>query len=82
MKRSLLCLLIGAATLGLTAQENDTKEIIKKGWHFGPLHVVGWDSDLGFQYGACVDIFNYGDGTNYPSYNYKVNLEPSTYTGV
>ena len=81
MKRSLLCLLIGAATLGLTAQENDSKEIIKKGWNFGPLPVVGWDSDLGFQYGACVDIFNYGDGTNYPSYNYKVNLEASTYTG-
>ena len=81
MKRSLLCLLIGAATLGLTAQENDSKEIIKKGWNFGPLPVVGWDSDLGFRYGACVDIFNYGDGTNYPSYNYKVNLEASTYTG-
>ena len=81
MKRSLLCLLIGAATLGLTAQENDSNEIIKKGWNFGPLPVVGWDSDLGFQYGACVDIFNYGDGTNYPSYNYKVNLEASTYTG-
>ena len=81
MKRSLLCLLIGAATLGLSAQENNSKEIIKQGWNFGPLPVVGWDSDLGFQYGACVDIFNYGDGTNYPSYNYKVNLEASTYTG-
>ena len=81
MKRSLLCLLIGAATLGLSAQENAKNEIIKQGWNFGPLPVVGWDSDLGFQYGACVDIFNYGDGTNYPSYNYKVNLEASTYTG-
>ena len=81
MKRSLLCLLIGAATLGLSAQENARNEIIKQGWNFGPLPVVGWDSDLGFQYGACVDIFNYGDGTNYPSYNYKVNLEASTYTG-
>ena len=81
MKRILSILLIGAATLGLTAQENDSNEIIKKGWNFGPLPVVGWDSDLGFQYGACVDIFNYGDGTNYPSYNYKVNLEASTYTG-
>ncbi len=81
MKRILSILLIGAATLGLAAQDNNSKEIIKKGWNFGPLPVVGWDSDLGFQYGACVDIFNYGDGTNYPSYNYKVNLEASTYTG-
>jgi len=76
----MLMLLLCATTLGLIAQDN-SKEIIKKGWNFGPLPVVGWDSDLGFQYGACVDIFNYGDGTNYPSYNYKVNLEASTYTG-
>ncbi|MBO7268082.1 MAG: BamA/TamA family outer membrane protein [Bacteroidaceae bacterium] len=81
MRRFLFTLLLGAATLGLSAQEDKSKEIIKQGWNFGPLPVVGWDSDLGFQYGACVDIFNYGDGTNYPSYNYKVNLEASTYTG-
>jgi len=55
-------------------------EIIKTGWNFGPLPVVGFDSDLGFQYGLCCDIFNYGDGTNYPQYNYKINVEASTYT--
>ena len=81
MKRILFGLLMCAATLGLSAQESTKSEIIKQGWNFGPLPVVGWDSDLGFQYGVCVDIFNYGDGTNYPSYNYKVNLEASTYTG-
>ena len=81
MKRKLTCLLLCALTLGVTAQEREKEEIIKKGWNFGPLPVVGWDSDLGFQYGACVDIFNYGDGSNYPSYDYKVNLEASTYTG-
>ena len=80
MKRIFTCLLLSAATLGLFAQENN-KEIIKKGWNFGPLPVVGWDSDLGFQYGACVDIFNFGDGSGYPSYNYKMNVEASTYTG-
>ena len=81
MKRILFSLLLGAATLGLAAQENVKNEIVKQGWNFGPLPVVGWDSDLGFQYGACVDIFNFGDGSNYPSYNYKMNLEASTYTG-
>ena len=55
-------------------------EIIKTGWNFGPLPVVGFDSDLGFQYGLCCDIFNYGDGTNYPQYDYKINVEASTYT--
>ena len=68
----------------LRAQDNSRsisdKEIIKKGWNFGPLPVVGFDSDLGFQYGLCCDIFNYGDGTRYPSYDYKINLEASTYT--
>ena len=68
----------------LAAQEStrsiSEKEIIKKGWNFGPLPVVGFDSDLGFQYGLCCDIFNYGDGTRYPSYDYKINIEASTYT--
>lgn len=81
MKRTLLSLLICAATIGIAAQETDSKEITKKGWNFGPLPVVGWDSDLGFQYGVCVDIFNFGDGSNYPSYDYKMNLEASTFTG-
>ena len=61
----------------LSAQKN---EIIKTGWNFGPLPVVGYDSDLGFQYGLCCDIFNFGDGSNYPQYNYKRNVEASTYT--
>ena len=80
MKRILSSLLLCVATCGLFAQESK-EEIVKTGWNFGPLPVVGWDSDLGFQYGACVDIFNFGDGSNYPSYNYKMNLEASTYTG-
>ena len=32
-------------------------DIIKKGWNFGPLPVVSYDADLGFQYGATCDIF-------------------------
>ncbi len=59
---------------------NEKGEIIKKGWNFGPLPVVGYDADLGFQYGVCCDIFNYGDGSRYPKYNYKFNVEASRYT--
>lgn len=59
---------------------NEKGELIKKGWNFGPLPVVGFNSDLGFQYGACVDIFNYGDGSRYPKFDYKMNLEVSAYT--
>lgn len=59
---------------------NEKGELIKKGWNIGPLPVVGFNSDLGFQYGACVDIFNYGDGSRYPKFDYKMNLEVSAYT--
>lgn len=59
---------------------NENGELIKKGWNIGPLPVVGYNSDLGFQYGACVDIFNYGDGSRYPKFDYKMNLEVSAYT--
>ena len=59
---------------------NEKGEIIKQGWNFGPLPVVGYDADLGFQYGLCCDIFNFGDGSRYPRYNYKFNVEASRYT--
>ena len=84
MKRLFLILAL-LVPLILVAQKNDKVynekgEIIKRGWNFGPLPVVGYNSDLGFQYGACIDIFNYGDGSKYPEYNFKINLEVSAYT--
>lgn len=69
-----------AAAIAFPFQAKDKDEIIKTGWNFGPLPVVGFDSDLGFQYGLCCDIFNYGDGHNYPKYDFKINVEASTYT--
>ena len=77
MKKLCLILISLSMSVSLMAQKD---EIIKTGWNFGPLPVVGFDSDLGFQYGLCCDIFNYGDGTNYPQYDYKINVEASTYT--
>lgn len=85
MNRLSVTLFLLLLTLGLPAQNkekpvNEKGEIIKKGWNFGPLPVLGYNSDLGFQYGVCVDIFHYGDGSNYPGYNFKMNFEVSTYT--
>ena len=77
MKKYLLVLIALILASGSYAQK---KEIVKKGWNIGPLPVLGFDSDLGFQYGACVDFFNFGDGSNYPRYNYKFNVEVSRYT--
>ena len=85
MKKFFITLCVILLAVSLTAQDNgktlnEKGEIIKKGWNFGPLPVVGFNSDLGFQYGACVDIFNYGDGSKYPGYDFKINFEVSTYT--
>ena len=82
MKRTLLLMLALLLAVGSFAQDkpkkakkektyNEKGEIIKKGWNFGPLPVVGYDADLGFQYGVTCDIFNFGDGSRYPRYNYK-----------
>jgi hypothetical protein len=52
----------------------------KKGFGFGALPAISYDSDLGFQYGALVNFYNYGDGTRFPKYNHSLYLELSTYT--
>ena len=80
MKKHLLFAFALLLSVSAFSQEQEKKEIIKTGWNFGPLPVLGFDSDLGFQYGACVDIFNFGDGTRYPRYFYKFNVEVSRYT--
>ena len=38
---------------------NEKGEIIKTGLNFGPLPVVAFDADRGFQYGALLNIYNF-----------------------
>lgn len=52
----------------------------KKGFGFGALPAISYDSDLGFQYGAIVNLYHYGDGSRYPRYNHSLYLEYSRYT--
>jgi len=62
-------------------QAKKNKEIIpKKGWTFGILPAISFDSDLGFQYGALANLFYYGDGTTYPDYMHSLYLEWSQTT--
>lgn len=56
------------------------EEVSKSGWNFGALPTVTFDSDLGFQYGALVDLYNYGDGERYPRYDHHFYFEVSRYT--
>ena len=62
-------------------QYNENGEIIKTGLNFGPLPVVAFDADRGFQYGALLNIYNFGDGKNYPNPNSTWYIEASAYTG-
>ena len=56
------------------------KEIVKKGFNYGPLPAIAFDADKGFQLGALLNIFDFGDGSNYPNPRQKVYLEASFFT--
>ncbi|MCK4663454.1 MAG: BamA/TamA family outer membrane protein [Bacteroidales bacterium] len=55
-------------------------EKIKKGWTFGALPAISYDSDIGFRYGGLVNFYNYGDGSTYPKYLHSLYLEISRTT--
>ncbi len=56
------------------------KEKIKKGWSFGAVPAIAFDSDIGFKYGAVVNFYDYGDGTIYPNYRHSLYFEWSNTT--
>ncbi|MBR5198957.1 MAG: hypothetical protein IKW20_03915, partial [Bacteroidales bacterium] len=60
---------------------NENGEIIKTGINLGPLPVVAFDADRGFQYGALLNIYNFGDGSTYPNPKSWWYIEASAYTG-
>lgn len=77
MKRFLTGILLAAISLSAAAQK---QEIVKTGLNFGPLPAIGYSSDLGWHYGALTDIYWYGDGSKYPDYIWKANVEASWYS--
>ena len=84
---TLLSLSLLFATANAQENKNDTdtlkttkKEIIKTGYNLGPLPVVAFDADKGFQAGALLNIFDFGDGSMYPNTRQKLYLEASFFT--
>ncbi len=57
-----------------------SKEKVKTGLNFGALPAVAFDSDIGFQYGLLVNLFQYGDGSVYPDYRWSLYAEWSRTT--
>ncbi len=78
MKRSLLILILSLTAL--MAQAASEGENVKSGWNFGPLPAVGYNSDMGFQYGALCEFYYFGDGSTFPEYLHKYYVEASAYT--
>jgi hypothetical protein len=67
------------------AQNTDSLKIkhtkkVKTGYNFGVLPTISYNSDLGFQYGAAIELYNYGDGAIYPNYYERYKLEYSRFT--
>jgi len=83
-KLSVLIAFMLSFTMAVNAQEDSTKtekkEKIKKGFSFGGVPVVAYDTDIGFKYGALVNLYDYGDGSRYPEYDHSLYLEWSRTT--
>jgi hypothetical protein len=75
----LVFMFLSHAVLIVTGQEEE-KVRMKKGWTFGVLPVFGYDSNTGFKYGGVLKLYDYGDGSKYPTFNQNLNLEISRTT--
>jgi outer membrane protein assembly factor BamA len=76
---AMLCAFGSSAQNDTTYQKKEKEEKIKKGWNFGGLPVISYDSDLGLQLGALVNMYHYGDGSRYPKYDHSIYVEGSWY---
>lgn len=75
-KKLILILILGILpSFLLMAQTTEKKEKTKKGFSFGAVPAIAYDSDLGFRYGALANFYDYGDGTIYPFYKHSLYVE-------
>jgi len=65
-------------TLGQTSTYSQDKG--KEGWSIAPCPLFSYNSDLGIQMGAMSQFYFYGDGSSYPDYLHKIEVEGSHYT--
>jgi outer membrane protein assembly factor BamA len=79
MKHALLILALMAVPAMMIAQQDTTHaakaDKVKTGWNFGALPAIAFDTDIGFKYGALVNLFYYGDGKQYPKYLHSLYFE-------
>lgn len=78
-KRLILILILAIVPsfllIAQTADKTEKKDKTKKGFSFGAVPAIAFDSDLGFRYGALANFYDYGDGTIYPYYKHSLYVE-------
>ncbi len=77
---TLFCTALFAQTTDESLPSEEKKELIKTGYNFGPLPAVAFDADKGFQLGALLNIYDFGDGSTYPNPRQQWYFEASFFT--
>ena len=83
LKKNILLIFMLLSMVSLLQAQEEEKSAakrIKTGWTFGALPAISYNTDLGFQYGALVNFYYYGDGKTYPKYLHSLYAEVSRYT--
>jgi len=78
-----VCIFSIGIVLSVNGQENKQKADsikVKTGWNFGAIPAISFDTDQGFQYGAAVNFYNFGDGNTFPKYKHSLYFEISRFT--
>ena len=73
----LVCASLQAKNPKRKTQTDSLGKPIKTGWNFGAIPGITYDADKGFTYGLTADIYDYGDGKNYPNYRHCIYAEGS-----
>ena len=78
---SILCFIFSLSfSQDADSTKNKKEEKIKTGFSLGGVPVVAYDADIGFKYGALVNLYWFGDGSRYPKYDHSVYIEWSRTT--
>lgn len=71
------CNVMTASSPGDSIDSIQRPKNYKKGWKPFPFPILGYNTDIGFQYGLALDLPYYGDGSIFPKYFHSFYFEAS-----